>query len=95
MIVEAIKYFGDKAEKVDRYPGDQWEVDEDRFEALNATVYGELVKPVGEKDPQKEEAPKEPTKADLVERAEALGIKVSSRATKDEIEKLIADAEEE
>ena len=51
MKVKAIKLFEDIEAKVDRRPGDVWEVDEARFESLNSTKYGQLVEAVEEKKP--------------------------------------------
>ena len=49
MKVKAIKLFEDIQAKVDRKPGDVWEVDEARFESLNSTEFGQLVEAVEEK----------------------------------------------
>lgn len=46
MLVECIRDFKDKAAGVMRQAGEQYEVDEGRFKALNATRYGQLVKAV-------------------------------------------------
>lgn len=43
VLVEAVRPFEDLVEKVDRKPGERWEVSPERFEAINSTVYGELV----------------------------------------------------
>ena len=51
MKVKAIKLFEDIQAKVDRKPGDVWEVDEARFEALNSTEFGKLVEAVEEPKP--------------------------------------------
>ena len=41
--VKCVKRFYDIAERVDRNPGDEWDVTDARAKALNATEYGTLV----------------------------------------------------
>lgn len=48
MKVEAIRFFEDLEAKTDRRPGEVWEVDEERFNALNSTPSGQFVKAVEE-----------------------------------------------
>ena len=46
MLVECIRDFKDMAAGAMRHQGEQFDVDEGRYEALNATRYGQLVKAV-------------------------------------------------
>lgn len=46
MLVECIRDFKDKAAGAMRHQGEQFDVDEGRYKALNATRYGQLVKAV-------------------------------------------------
>lgn len=46
MLVECIRDFKDMAAGVMRHQGEQFDVDEGRYKALNATRYGQLVKAV-------------------------------------------------
>lgn len=86
--IEAVKVFEDLAEGVDRKPGDRWKVDDERFEAINSTIYGELAKRV-----ESEPKPKgRPTKAELMAEAEELGIDVPKNATNPQIAELIKEA---
>lgn len=62
MLVECIRDFRDMAAGVMRQAGEQYDVDEERFAALNATRYGQLVKAVevaAEAEAPVEEAPAE------------------------------------
>ena len=63
MLVECIRDFKDMAAGVMRQAGEQYDVDEERFAALNATRYGQLVKAVeAEPEPEPEPEPEEAAK---------------------------------
>jgi hypothetical protein len=88
--IEALKPFKDIAAGVDRKVGERWEVDLERFNEVNSTIYGELAKRADEEPKQK--AKGRPTKAELVAEAEALGVEVPKGATNPQIAKLIEEA---
>lgn len=55
MKVKAIRDFQDLEEQVDRKVGDTWECSQERFEAINSTVYGTLAEKVAPRRTKKED----------------------------------------
>lgn len=82
MLVVALREFKDFEADVKRQPGEAWEVNEERFESLNATKFGQLVAalklPKEEEETEEVQQETEGTKSETEETTKA---KASKKTT--------------
>lgn len=64
MLIRCVFPFVDSEANASREIGDSWEVSEERFKAINATVYGVLVEAVNEEPAEKPKAKSKSKKAE-------------------------------